>query len=377
MRILFVITSSHIGGTEKFLYQLVTRLDTERFQPVVCSLKKPGYFAQCLQQQGIRVYNLNMPEKVNGLTPLYFLLGFVRLVYLIKKGKFDLIHSLLYRANLLARLAGPVGGTSHIISSERCLTRHKNPLAVWFDRCTVPLSRYVLVNSEAVAEQLRVRERVSPKKIRIIYSGTDQKEQLSQERIATIRSSLGISTQEHVIGCVARLHPDKGLEDLLRAGAVIGENFSPFRIVLVGDGPQRGCLLEMAHKLGIGQQVVFTGFRSDVDSLIQTFNLFVLPSLEEGFSLAVMEAMVFGIPVIATRVGGMREIIISNQTGVLVPPHEPRILAREILRLIHNPGLAQKLGKAGKLQVRDKFSFPQCLEQIENVYEELYRFSYR
>ncbi len=369
MRILFVITSSHIGGTEKFLYQLVTRLDTARFQAVVCSLKKPGYFARCLQQQGIRVYSLDMPEKVNGLTPVYFLLGFVRLLYIIKKGKFDLIHSLLYRANLLARLAGSMGGVSQIISSERCLTRHKHPLAVWFDRCTVPMSTYVLANSKAVAEQLRVRERVNPEKIRIIYSGMDQKEQLSQERITALKSSIGISSQEYVIGCVARLHPDKGLEDLLRAGAIIGGKFSSFRILLVGDGPQRAYLQELAHKLGIGQQVVFTGFRSDVDSLIQTFNLFVLPSLEEGFSLSIMEAMVFGIPVIATRVGGMPEIIISNKTGVLVPPHEPRILAREILRLIHNPGLAQKLGKAGELQVKNKFSFPQCLEQIENLYE--------
>jgi len=371
MRILFVITSSHIGGTEKFLYQVVTRLDRARFQAVVCSLKKPGYFARCLQQQGIRVYSLDMPEKVNGLTPLYFLLGFFRLVYFIKKEKFALIHSFLYRANLLARLAGSVGGVSHIISSERCLTRHKHPLAVWFDRCTVPLSRYVLANSKAVAEQLRVRERVSPEKIRIIYSGIDQKEQLTQERITTLKSSFGISSQEYVIGCVARLHPDKGLEDLLLAGAIIGKNFSFFRILLVGDGPQKVYLQEVAHKLGIGQQVIFTGFRSDVDSLIQSFNLFVFPSLEEGFSQAIMEAMIFAIPIIATRVGGMPEIIISNKTGILVPPHEPQVLAREILRLMHNPGLAQKLGEAGKFQVRNNFSFPQCLEQIENLYEEL------
>ena len=373
MRILLVITSSHIGGTEKFLYQMVTRLDRARFQPVVCSLKKPGYFAQCLKQQGIRVYSLDMPEKINGLTPLYFLLGFVRLVYLIKKEKCDLIHSFLYRANLLARLAGPIAGVSHIISSERCLTRHKHPLAVWFDRRTVHLSRYVLANSRAVAKQLRVRERVSPEKIRIIYSGIDQKEQQSQEKITALKSSLGISSQEYVIGCAARLHPDKGLEDLLRAAAIIGKNFLLFRILLVGDGPQRGYLQEMAHALGIGQHVIFTGFRTDVDSLIQTFNLFVLPSFEEGFSLAVMEAMVFGIPVITARVGGMPEIIISNKTGILVPSHEPQVLAQEILRLMHNPRLAQKLGAAGKLQVKNKFSFSQCLEQIENVYAEVYK----
>lgn len=364
-----MITSSHIGGTENFLFQLVTHLDASRFQPEVCSLKKTGYYAQRLRERGIPVYSLNMPEEVNWMTPACCLLGLIRLTCLIRKGEYTCVHAFLYRANILSRIAGTLAGVPLIISSERGLTRHKHPVAVWLDRITAPLSRYTLAVSEAVARQLQVRERIHPARIRVIYSGVDTKRGANPEDILRLKCNLGLSVHEQIIGCVARLHPDKGVEDLVRAAAALELGSGNFRIILAGDGPERKPLEALAERLGVRSRILFLGFRNDVDSLLQTFDLFVLPSREEGLPMSVLEAMSFGIPVVATRVGGVPEIVLHNQTGILVPDHSPRELARAISTLIQDPALARKLGEAGRLRVRNQFSFRKTVEQIERLYE--------
>ncbi|MEW5818233.1 MAG: glycosyltransferase, partial [Spirochaetota bacterium] len=170
-------------------------------------------------------------------------------------------------------------------------------------------------------------------------------------------------------GCVARLHSDKGVEDLVRAAAALELSRINFRIILAGDGPERSRLEQLAERLGVRSRLLFLGFRNDIDSLLQTFDLFVLPSREEGLPMSVLEAMSFGIPVVATRVGGVPEIVLHNQTGILVPDHSPRELARAISTLIQNPVLARKLGEAGRLRVQNHFSFRKTVEQIERLYE--------
>jgi glycosyltransferase involved in cell wall biosynthesis len=171
-----------------------------------------------------------------------------------------------------------------------------------------------------------------------------------------------------VIGVVARLQPEKGVDVFLQAAGLISSRYPRARYMIVGDGPERSRLAARARSLGLEGVVRFPGAPPDARSLLPDMDLLVVPSRSEGSPLVVLEAMEAGLPVVATRVGGIPEQIGHEREGLLVPPDNAEALAAAVLRLLDDPALAARLGRAGQTRVWREFRYDRMLEQIEGCY---------
>lgn len=179
--------------------------------------------------------------------------------------------------------------------------------------------------------------------------------------------------EQVVVGAVARLSPEKGLEFLLRAVAALVEQGRPLRVVLAGDGPQRGRLERLAARLGLAERVEFLGEvpHGDVPAVLQRLDIFAMPSLAEGFGVAALEAAAMEIPVVASRVHGIPDVVADGQSGLLVPPRDPSALARAMARLADDADLRQRLGRGGRALVEARYRWQDNAAQMERLYQAL------
>jgi glycosyltransferase involved in cell wall biosynthesis len=186
------------------------------------------------------------------------------------------------------------------------------------------------------------------------------------------RSTLGIGQEKLVFVVVANLIPYKGHDDLVAAFARIADRLPDWVCLCAGGGAKRAeALAERAQAAGLGLRVRFLGPRDDVPDLLAAADLAILPSHEEGFPNAAIEAMAAGLPLIATRVGGIPEAVVDGLTGVLVSPHEPDALAGAILRLATSPETRSAMGAAGRVRAREEFGLEKCVGRYATLYERL------
>jgi glycosyltransferase involved in cell wall biosynthesis len=182
---------------------------------------------------------------------------------------------------------------------------------------------------------------------------------------------LGIPLEEPVVGLVARLdHRAKGHLELIQAMALL-QGRHAFHALMVGGGRRQEEMRDLAGSLGLGERVHFLGNRRDVPELLGAMDIFVLPSHSEGVSLAVLEAMAAGLPVIVSAVGGLPEIIHHEETGLLIPPKDAEALAGSLARLLENPDLAKRLGEKAREHIQEKYSLERLAQVVNAAYDEL------
>jgi sugar transferase (PEP-CTERM/EpsH1 system associated) len=227
--------------------------------------------------------------------------------------------------------------------------------------CYVPMSR-------DLARWLETAVHVRPGRIRQAYNGVDT------ERFQPGKPAESTGTVVR-IGTVGRLDPVKNQAAILRALRTILDRRpgldATLRLTVVGDGPERGALQSLAGELGLLRHVEFTGRRDDTASLLRTFDVFVLPSLNEGISNTILEAMASGVPVLAARVGGNPELVVHGETGLLYEPDAADGLVRGLLRLLDEPGLRQACGAAARRRAQDSFSLDAMVQRYLDIYDEL------
>lgn len=220
----------------------------------------------------------------------------------------------------------------------------------------LPDSDALIANSKIVADMCRRADAV------VIYPGIDV-DRFRGERV---------SGPETVVGTACRLEPVKGIRDLIEAIALLVEAHPALRLEIAGTGTLREALEGDARRLGIADRVRFLGWRDDLPSVMATWKIFVLPSLDEGFGVAALEAMAAGLPVIATAVGGLRELVEDGRTGFLVPSKSPRELAARLRQLFENPELREAMGAAGRQRAGEQFSAEEMVRKTIEVYDSLF-----
>ena len=176
-----------------------------------------------------------------------------------------------------------------------------------------------------------------------------------------------------IIGTAGRLIELKGIEYLLRAAEELRHDFPALRVEIAGEGPERTKLEEQVQQSGLGDHVRFLGWIDNISEVLTGWDVFVMPSLEEGLGNAALEAMAAGLPVVASSVGALPEVVEDGTTGWLVPPRDPAALALHLRLLLSNRELRQRMGAAGYARVRDHFSLAQMVEGFARLYEELLR----
>lgn len=368
------------GGTERQVMNLTHGLDRVRFEPRFACLKRWGHFLDELEQQGIPVseYRIDSLYKPRTLRQQW------RLARDMRRERIEIVHSYNFYANVFAVPAARLAGVPVVIASIRDAGVYLTPAKKRVQRLACRFADCVLVNAESIRQWL-IEEHYPPERIAVIRNGIDLKRFPSAPSAPGLRRELGLPADARLVVMLARLSPLKGFEDFLDAAAAVVRDCPQARFLIVGetfvrrdgaierDATYRDALARQAARLGIGDHVVFTGFRPDVPALLSESAVSVLPSLSEGLSNTVLESMAAGVPVVATRVGGNPELIRDGIDGLLVPPRDPRALAQAISAILRDPERARTLGREAKRRVTECFSLERMVRETEELYATLLR----
>ncbi|MSR65684.1 MAG: glycosyltransferase [Verrucomicrobiae bacterium] len=359
-RVLHFITELEIGGAERLLVSILPRLDRTKFEPSVVYLHGDDLRPE-LERAGIRVTRINSKGKFD-------VAAFSQCVQLLRDEKSDILHTHLIQADLLGFFAARRARVPAIISTKHN-TNYFHSHALWLPRVDAFVNRRVtriIAVSAAVKKHYIEQQQLPAEKIEVIRNGIDLGRFRNAQPID--KTTLGLKPADKLVVCVASLKVKKGHSVLLQAWPHVVAKHRNACLALVGDGPLRDELKRAASPLPFDGTVHFLGNRSDVPAILAAADVFVLPSLWEGFGIAVVEAMAAGVPVVASRVDGVCEIIRDRQDGVLVPPSEPDKLAQAIVELLSDGEWAKQLVDSAHKRA-EEFSIQATVERLQALYE--------
>jgi glycosyltransferase involved in cell wall biosynthesis len=371
IRILFIIGSLDVGGAEKQLVEIALGLDRTRFDAAVCCLGQRGVLAPRLQAGGIPVVAIGMPRAseigmIAAIATLPFrLFSFFREVRAFRP---HVLHGLLFHAYVLGAFAGALLRVPVIVASRRSLSHFKSErrLFQWVERLANRFTDCIVANSDAVRADTLAAEGLPDQAVLVVHNGIEAgRYPVAPQPL--LRAGLNAGGGRVAIA-VANLIHYKGHQYLIEAWSRVLQEFPDATLLLVGEGPLRASLEAELEARGLTDRVRLLGTRDDVPQLLGASDLLVHPSLEEGFSNALLEGMAAGLPVVATSVGGNPEAIVEGRTGYLVPPRDSDALADAIRRVFRMPDGGRQLGQAGRARVLEQFQ----LETMIGRYADLY-----
>ncbi|MCL5074913.1 MAG: glycosyltransferase family 4 protein [Chloroflexi bacterium] len=376
-RLLFVNPVSRLGGAERSTLSLLIRLPREGFTAtLVCPAE--GLLPDMARRHGLEVIILPLTASRFASAPAN-LWGQAKelrssttnLVHLIKDGGYNLLHINSHKMGLPCTLAARMA---------------RIPI-IWHIRdilVTTPLRRFALISlikylpdrviavSEACARQF-----APSRKVRCIYNGIDVAQCRAEANGARIREEMGLSPNTPLIGCVGQLIPWKGQDYFLRAAACLIKTMPQAKFLIVGEDttPEQDFaprLKQLSAELGLFSHTIFTGFRQDAISLIDSMDILIHPPIQpDPLPRALLEGMALSKPIVASRVGGIPEMITDGETGLLVPPKDGTALAEAMVRLLNDPQRAQEMGRRGEERVRQLFSIEKHVRSMADIYHDL------
>jgi len=364
LQILFLLTSLAYGGAETQVVRLAIRLKLRGWEVAVASLMPPKAYVEDLEAAGIPVFSLNIRRKLPDPRPV------LRLARIIRKWQPDVVHSHMVHANLLARIVRFLAPIPVLICSARSIDEGGRFREVLY-RLTDPLCDLTTQVSQAGLERYVRMGAVPRHKIRYIPNGVDtERFKPNLEDRLKFRKELGV--EGFVWLAVGRFDPPKDYPSMLQAFARVVHKHSNTILLIAGDGPLRKTMENLARELGIEKRTKFLGIRRDIPQLMNAADAYVMSSSWEGMPNVLLEASATGLPIVATDVGGNREIVLDGVTGFLVPPRNPEALARTMLRIMDLSDEERKeMGKRARKHIEVKFNLDRVVDLWEILYYEL------
>lgn len=372
-----IVYALDTGGLENGLVNIINRMASGEFRHMVICLTTSGKFSQRIEKPDVPIIELKKP-------PGHDLKTYLALWKVLRQYQPDIVHS----RNLAALEAQLI--TLALPNARRVHGEHgrdmndldgSNRKYNLFRSAMRPLIHHYIAVSQDLGQWLTQSIRVPVDKVSQIYNGVDlgqfSAHRISADKTAEVADLPEAFRQNNalVVGTVGRLTPVKDQQALIQAVALLRQQknalSAQLRLMLVGDGPLRSLLLQRVEEAGIADVTWFAGDRSDVANLLQCMDVFVLPSLAEGISNTLLEAMACSLPVVATRVGGTPEIITQNEQGLLVPPGDTQELALALNRLLSDRALRQRLGSSGRRRVEQHFSWDATVSRYAGIYRAL------
>jgi glycosyltransferase involved in cell wall biosynthesis len=356
--IAFFLTSFDPGGTEHQMTELICRLNRRLFDVHVAALRVDGALGARLDAAGVPIAHF----PIRSLKSPAALRQMVRFAAWCRDLDIQAVHACDFYANVfalpgaaLARVPVRIGARRDVFMPER------TPAQQRLQRLAYQLAHRIVANSAAAVDRL-MEEGVANERIANIANGIDL------SRFAAGATNPRLPGSRRVITTVANLRPGKGHDVLLNAAARVARRIPDVQFQIVGDGSERRQLEQQAATLRISAQVSFLGHRGDVPAILQHSDVFAFPSFMEASPNAVIEAMAAGLPIVATRVGGIPELIEDGRNGLLVPPGDDRALAAGLLRLIERPQLAARVADAARQTVDARFSFDRMVGEFQELF---------
>lgn len=370
-RVLLIVTTT-AGGAGEQAFQLARAIDRSAVDLTVAY--GTGYpLDEDFARLGQPVVHLAMTRS---LSPIANLRALFQIRSLLQRESFDVVATSCSMAGfcgrVAARLAG-VGTTVHIIqvyaSRPHQLKLRRlffRQIERWLDKLT---TRYVAV-SRAVKSYGVDTGLMPDSKVDVIYNAAELAD-VDEHARSKVRGEIGVPPDAPVIGTLGRYERQKGLQYFLQAAARVRETFPDAHFLVVGEGPLEARLRAQAEQLGIADAVVFTGWRRDVPEVLRAIDVFCLASLWETFGIALAEAMLARLPIVATRVDGIPEVVADGETGLLVPSGDAEALAAGLSTLLADPERARAMGEAGRERSLELFSVETMVRDYERLFREL------
>lgn len=356
VKICFIIGQLEVGGAEKQLFELVKNIDKKIFDPTVISLNRGDIWAERIRGIGIKLIELDRGKN-------FELKRFSSILKILMKIKPDIVHTFLFSANSYGRIASILAGVPILIASERNLPgRDGNGFQAFMNRILGWFSHAVICNSQKAADVLIKRYGFNPAKIFTIYNGVE----------SNVTSTIEKRSKKYkVVGTVGRLAPQKNHRLFLDSARALLDSHKNLRFMVIGGGPLRDNLIRYSKLIGIHDKIEFTGERTDVNDFLKKMDIFVLTSSYEGLSNAIMEAMLSGLPVIATDVGGNSELVVNGVTGFLCPENNAEAISEKASVLINDENMAQIMGENGRKKMLSEFSIGKMVLSTQDIYFKL------
>jgi glycosyltransferase involved in cell wall biosynthesis len=362
--VLYVIWSLGLGGAEQIVISLAKGLDRNRFRPYVACLNDEGRFAEELTREGIEVFSLNKARGLDwSVVP--------KLVRIIRENNVNVVHAHLWGGNFWGRLAARAAKVPVVIT-EHGVDVWKTPFRFLIDRWLFRRTDCFIAVSEAVRSFYAHKLGVAKERISVVYNGVETGrpgEKAALRPASALREEFGIREGERVIVSIGRLVPLKGIAFLLEALARFDGNV---KVLIVGDGPSSETLKAQAARLRLGDKVIFTGFRRDIPEILSIADLLVLTSSREGLPMNILEAMAAGVVVLATRVGGIPELLQDEVNGFLVEYGDVEGLKNKLEAVLSRSDLV-RVRESAKRLVEEKFSLKNMVMEHERIYSLLHK----
>jgi len=364
--ILLLESKFALGGSERITYDIVRRLDVQRYRPVLCTLYEPGEVGEWFIRDGYRFYSRLITHRYDprafGKLRTIIQREHVELVFLINQPLtcfWGFIMSKYCRIPVVAAVHDKFIG-------ERSLKLRLNRFLM--NRMDV-----ISAVAQGQRDQLVTRQYIREDIVRVVYNGIDLdqfKPRVEREEQCRL---LGLNSKAPIVGTVARLVHLKGVDVFLKAAEAVLKKFPSAQFVVVGDGPECHQLKRRSQALGIASSVRFLGSRGDVADTARVFNVGVLSSRTEALPMVILEYMSLSVPVIATNVGGVSEMVGHGETGLLISEDDPSALAGALEVLLSDPHKARKMGLRGRAKVESCFQISNTVSRTEQLFEKLLR----
>jgi glycosyltransferase involved in cell wall biosynthesis len=372
-RVAHVLNSIGLGGVPEAAYHLIRALPRDAYQNRVYILKRAAGDEDAREGRAARFAEVgaavSFPQREDAK-----LGGVGELAAWLLENRIDLLHTHSYKPNLYGRLAGLLCRYTGLKMIAHYHNQYDNKWekdgGLIYDRTLAHASDALIACSGSVAEHVAERIGVAPQRVDVILNGVEAGRFAAADRLQA-RAALGLPPDVPAIGCVGRISEQKGQEEFIRAATLVRREFPSAIFLVVGSADDDKLLARMqalVAQLDLGATVRFTGHLSDMPVVYAALDVLAAPSRWEGFGLMLAEAMAAGRPIVAARAGAIPEVVVEDETALLVPPRDAPALAAALLRVLRDPALARRLGAAGVVRARD-FSWERSGAALDTVYQ--------
>jgi glycosyltransferase involved in cell wall biosynthesis len=387
-KIIHIITRLDKGGSAEDTIQTIIGIDKKKYEVIL--VKGPTYESKMskeehasviadlkeLQLKGVKI--VNNPFLLRRINPVYDLLALFYLYVFLIKEKPAIVHTQTSKAGLLGRLAAKLVGIPIIIHKPHghvffgYFGPFKTKIFIILERLASRITDKIVALTNGEKEDYFLYKIADEDKLVVMPSGVElnKLKELTLKEKQNFKRELGIPETSLVVGTVGRLVPVKGFEFLIEAAKYIISKHPDTLFIFTGDGHLKQNLEKKAFDLGINENIIFLGWSDDVPKIISIYNVFALPSLNEGMGRVLVEAMALGKPIVASKIGGIPDLVIHEKNGFLVPPKNPKELAKYIQILLEDEEKRERMGRAGK-EIALNFSAEAIIAKTSELYNEL------
>jgi glycosyltransferase involved in cell wall biosynthesis len=369
LRVLTLLDTLRPGGAERVAVSVAARLDKARFEPFVCASRRVPWspLREILDAAEVPLLTLDRTRRLS-------VWRWSPLLSLLRRERIDVIHAHMFGSNVSGTIIGRLARVPVIVAHEHSWSFEANPIRYTLDRELIGRGAHVVV-AVSSADRLRMieLEGVPSAKIRLVPNRIGPLPPPEQD----LRAELGISPDTPVIGTLTVLRPEKALEVLVEATSLLTPRFPELKVLIAGAGREEQRLRALIAARGLEDKVLLLGFRRNVADVLAALDVAVFCSDREGSPLAVIESMSAGLPIVATRVGGVPDLVREDENALLVPVRDARALAGAVGRLLADSDLRERFGRSAHERQRRELGIEPTVRALEDLYEQLFRASRR